>query len=158
MNRGVPPTPRKARTGEFEQQQRQGEHEARQVGPQGQRERTERRDQALARQHEHGLAQDGATVRAADFNFGHTTRHGKTGRALVDDTKTLVINYAADWEVTRLGGREGAPPARLLLSDRSLHQAKRPGGKTPGRGELRLRPWPDYLALDCNDSSAFTAP
>lgn len=46
-----------------------------------------------------------ATIRAYDLNFGHSTRHGKTGRVLVDENATLNLNYANDWEFTRIGGK-----------------------------------------------------
>jgi hypothetical protein len=50
------------------------------------------------------VAENGsATVRAADFNFGHSTRHGKTGRAFVDSGDTLVINWAGDWPKATIG-------------------------------------------------------
>ena len=39
-----------------------------------------------------------AIVRAADFKLGHPERRGKSpGRALVDDTNNLYINYGKDW-------------------------------------------------------------
>ena len=85
-----------------------------------------------------------ATVRAADFNFGHTTRHGKTGRALVDDTKTLVINYAADWEVTRLGGRVEAEGDTLVKGALTVNRSDghltltRPGDSKTGGGQMFL--------------------
>lgn len=47
----------------------------------------------------------GATIRAQDLNFGHSKRHGKLGRALVDAGTTLTVNFDGDWAVTRLGGR-----------------------------------------------------
>ncbi len=39
----------------------------------------------------------GATVGAHDFWFGHSTRRGEPGRALVDNGPTLELNYANDW-------------------------------------------------------------
>jgi ethanolamine utilization microcompartment shell protein EutS len=39
----------------------------------------------------------GATIRCADFNLGHSGRRGSPGRALVDNTTTLVLNYGTDW-------------------------------------------------------------
>jgi cytochrome c-type biogenesis protein CcmE len=53
--------------------------------------------------------QPSATIRATDLNFGHSTRRGAPGRALVDllpanATKTLSVNYAGDWPALSLGG------------------------------------------------------
>ena len=45
-----------------------------------------------------------ATVRAADFFFGHSGRRGSPGRALVDFTDTLHLNFASDWANTYIGG------------------------------------------------------
>ncbi len=46
-----------------------------------------------------------ATVRAADFRLGHSLRHGLTpGRALVDFTDRLCVNFAADWASTCIYG------------------------------------------------------
>lgn len=45
-----------------------------------------------------------ATVRAADFLFGHSARRGAPGRALVDLTDTLYLNFANDWAHTFIGG------------------------------------------------------
>ncbi len=52
------------------------------------------------------VAENGAaTVRAADFNLGHSTRRGTPGRALVDNTRQLVINYGGDWpDGVQVGG------------------------------------------------------
>ncbi|HEU4456461.1 MAG TPA: tail fiber domain-containing protein [Longimicrobium sp.] len=38
-----------------------------------------------------------ATVRATDFFFGHSARRGAPGRAIVDATRQLVVNYGGDW-------------------------------------------------------------
>jgi len=38
-----------------------------------------------------------ATVRAADFWLGHSSRRGSPGRAMVDAKTELKINYAKDW-------------------------------------------------------------
>jgi hypothetical protein len=38
-----------------------------------------------------------ARIRAHDLLFGHSTRRGNMGRALVDGTNTLLLNYAGDW-------------------------------------------------------------
>ncbi|MBK9756189.1 MAG: hypothetical protein IPO88_22370 [Nannocystis sp.] len=48
--------------------------------------------------------QPAATVRASDFVFGHSTRRGQPGRALVDYTEALTVNYGIDWPITRIGG------------------------------------------------------
>jgi predicted acyltransferase (DUF342 family) len=48
--------------------------------------------------------QAAATIRASDFTFGHSTRRGQPGRALVDEGSALTVNYAGDWPTTRLGG------------------------------------------------------
>ena len=44
------------------------------------------------------------TVRAADFLLGHSGRRGTPGRALVDLTDTLHLNFASDWANTYIGG------------------------------------------------------
>ncbi len=36
-------------------------------------------------------------IRARDLNFGSSTRRGEPGRALVDSSSRLTINYASDW-------------------------------------------------------------
>ncbi len=41
--------------------------------------------------------QSSANVRCANLNIGHSSRRGSLGRALVDNTNTLVLNYATDW-------------------------------------------------------------
>jgi len=38
-----------------------------------------------------------ATVRAFDFQLGHSQRRGSPGRALVDGTRQLIVNHSADW-------------------------------------------------------------
>lgn len=50
-----------------------------------------------------------AAVRSADFLFGHPSRRGEPGRALVDwsdgaGTRALAINWADDWPETWIGG------------------------------------------------------
>jgi hypothetical protein len=45
-----------------------------------------------------------ATVRAADFLLGFSGRRGSPGRALVDLTDTLYLNFASDWAHTFIGG------------------------------------------------------
>lgn len=45
-------------------------------------------------------------VRCADFLIGgHPGRRPQPGRALVDDTNTLVLNFAGDWPSTRIDGK-----------------------------------------------------
>jgi hypothetical protein len=47
-----------------------------------------------------------AVVRCADFLIGGGNgRRAQPGRALVDDTQTLVLNYAGDWPNTRIDGK-----------------------------------------------------
>jgi hypothetical protein len=38
-----------------------------------------------------------ATVRCADFKMGHSSRSNRQGRALVDNTNVLAINWNGDW-------------------------------------------------------------
>jgi hypothetical protein len=45
-----------------------------------------------------------ATVRAADFLFWNSSRHGSPGRTLVDFTDTLVFNFGPDWTNTVING------------------------------------------------------
>lgn len=45
-----------------------------------------------------------ATVRCADFYLGFSGRRGTPGRALVDATTNLYLNYGADWDNTIIGG------------------------------------------------------
>lgn len=45
-----------------------------------------------------------AVVRAGDFLFGHSTRRGTPGRALVDFGNELHLNFAGDWATTVIGG------------------------------------------------------
>lgn len=42
-------------------------------------------------------AQTAATIRAAELSFGHPSRRGNPGRALVDNKDTLVVNFGGDW-------------------------------------------------------------
>lgn len=45
------------------------------------------------------------TIRCADFLIGgHPGRRPQPGRALVDDTSTLILNFAGDWPTTRIDG------------------------------------------------------
>ena len=48
-----------------------------------------------------GLAARFAT---ADLSLGHPSRRGTPGRALVDNTTTLHLNFAGDWATTQIGG------------------------------------------------------
>ncbi len=48
-----------------------------------------------------GLAARFAT---ADLYLGHPSRRGPPGRALVDFTTTLHVNFAGDWATTQIGG------------------------------------------------------
>jgi hypothetical protein len=43
-------------------------------------------------------------IRSADFFLGHSSRRGTPGRALVDFTDTLHLNFADDWANTYIGG------------------------------------------------------
>ena len=45
-----------------------------------------------------------ANLYVADFKLGHPSRRGSPGRALVDNGGELVVNFADDWGVTRIGG------------------------------------------------------
>lgn len=46
--------------------------------------------------------QAAATVRVMDFRIGHSTRRGQPGRALVDNTSSLVLNFGGDWQRTEI--------------------------------------------------------
>lgn len=48
-----------------------------------------------------------ADVGCGDFRIGHSSRKGSLGRALVDLTDTLVVNYGKDWKNTRIDGNVG---------------------------------------------------
>lgn len=48
-----------------------------------------------------------ATVRAGDFMLGHSGWRGTPGRALVDFTDALHVNFGSDWAKTILGGNVG---------------------------------------------------
>ena len=62
-----------------------------------------------------GLAARFAT---ADLYLGHPSRRGPPGRALVDFTTTLHLNFAGDWATTQIGGSttfiEGAASVKTL--------------------------------------------
>ncbi len=54
-----------------------------------------------------------ATVRAADFRLGHSGRRGSPGRALVDNVRTLELNYETDWsDGIRYWGKLSRPSSR----------------------------------------------
>lgn len=52
----------------------------------------------------------GATLRAADFLFGHSERHGGPGLTLTDGGDRLVLNFSGDWPYTALGGTAVVDP------------------------------------------------
>lgn len=68
-----------------------------------------------------------ATVRAADFLFGHSSRRGSPGKAMVDFSDRLHFNFADEWPYTILGGDVGvgtaAPVARLHVETDSPNKA-----------------------------------
>ncbi|MTI29834.1 tail fiber domain-containing protein, partial [Xanthovirga aplysinae] len=45
-----------------------------------------------------------AYIRVHDLRIGHPYRKEETGRALVDYTDTLILNYSEDWAKTEIGG------------------------------------------------------
>ena len=58
-----------------------------------------------------------ATVQAHDLWFGHPTRRGAPGRALVDLGDTLHINYDRDWPNVTINGTVRTPSSRRLKED-----------------------------------------
>ena len=58
-----------------------------------------------------------ATVRAADFELGHSSRRGNPGRALVDfgepPDQILYLNFDNDWKNTFIGGHVTLDPGNL---------------------------------------------
>ena len=61
-----------------------------------------------------------AHVRVHDFCIGNSVRHNGSpwqGRALVDNTNTLVINYGSDWANVEIRGRVSTPSSRALKDD-----------------------------------------
>ncbi len=67
-----------------------------------------------------------AKIRCADFHIGHSSRKGGTGRALVDATTELHVNYAGDWTKTVIGGQVTTPSSRAIkenISDLSRQEA-----------------------------------
>ena len=68
-----------------------------------------------------------AYIRAHDLLFGHSSRRGSPGRALVNNTtqiieglnpprtaKALIINYGRDWEAVKIEGNVQTPSSRNL--------------------------------------------
>ncbi len=55
-----------------------------------------------------------ATIRCGDFCMGHSSRRGTPGRALVDGSNTLHLNYGADWANVSIGGKVSTPSSRQL--------------------------------------------
>lgn len=52
-----------------------------------------------------------------DFNIGHAGRRGSPGRALVDDTRTLVVNYGGDWpDGVQVHKRLRTPSGRAVVA------------------------------------------
>jgi hypothetical protein len=65
-----------------------------------------------------------------DFKMGHTSRRGTPGRALVDNTNVLALNYAGDWAGgVSVGGRLRTPSGRAVVTATNK-QDLRPGGWT----------------------------
>ncbi len=67
-----------------------------------------------------------ATVRAADFKLGHSSRRGMPGRALVDSKGTLVLNWDFDWsDGVRIHGLSEASSMELKkdIADLSTKEA-----------------------------------
>ncbi len=55
-----------------------------------------------------------AYVGCHDFLIGHSTRRGTPGRALVDSSNTLILNYGPDWANVSIGGTVKTPSSRQL--------------------------------------------
>jgi hypothetical protein len=70
-----------------------------------------------------------------DFKMGHTARRGTPGRALVDNTTTLVINYGADWA----GG--------VLVNGRLQTQSGRVVKTATGKQDLTATSWTDMADM-----------
>jgi hypothetical protein len=68
-----------------------------------------------------------ASVRCGDFRMGHSSRKGTTGRALVDATTYLGLNWNADWpQGVRYFGTLAAASSRVLkenIADVSVGEA-----------------------------------
>jgi hypothetical protein len=67
--------------------------------------------------------QGAVTLRAADLVFGHSTRRGNPGRALVDNKDALVVNFGPDWPITRLGGDVEATANLKVVKDLAVDGA-----------------------------------
>lgn len=115
-----------------------------------------------------------ATVRTADFNIGHSTRRGKPGRALVDGTTALVLNWAKDWPAVtidspatvngnlRVGGSrvENSTGLSILQTDATDWLRINPDEKFPaialykpvaiGTGGLSVGDWSQQAAGNLN--------
>lgn len=62
--------------------------------------------------------QEAMWIFAHDLAFGHSGRRGSPGRALVDNTRTLVLNYGTDWpDGVRYGGTLSQASSRSLKED-----------------------------------------
>ena len=57
------------------------------------------------------------TTHCADFRMGHVTRRGSPGRALVDASDHLIINFANDWSYTYVTGRLKTNVLEVLGAD-----------------------------------------
>lgn len=79
-----------------------------------------------------------ATVRSADFLFGHPGRKGTTtpaqplGRALVDFGDTLVVNFASDWAKTAIGGSKVEVSGEMLRVNGNGNEQAYLGGDGAG--------------------------
>jgi hypothetical protein len=94
-------------------------------------------------------------ISAFDFNIGHASRRGSPGRALVDNTGELVVNFGNDWANTSIGGRAvlvggnlgiglGNPGARLTIRTGSTD----PGGADDNKALFVTAPMGDGSAAD----------
>ena len=80
----------------------------------------------------------GATLRITDLLLGHSTRRGTPGRALVDNTTQLVVNYNGDWAQTTIAGAK-----TQITGDTQLDRTLTVGGGVQGdltlnTGNLKL--------------------
>lgn len=80
----------------------------------------------------------GATIRAADLNFGYSGRRGTPGRALVDLGTTLTVNYGNDWAETTINGNTTTITGNLAV-DKNV--TVKPGSKIC-LGGVCLDAWP----------------
>jgi hypothetical protein len=79
-----------------------------------------------------------ATVRAYDLYFGHSTRRGAPGRALVDITSQLVVNYNGDWAQTTINGAKTQITGDTQLDRTLTVTGGVQGDLTLNTGNLRL--------------------